>query len=93
MTLTQTRPRQVPSYVYRACFLLIHQWYLNTFGLQVYKQQANELLSAVGGDLSLLTPEQRGQHTLFLTQARDTLYLTLDRLRTPCEDQLQSFIS
>ncbi|XP_047739959.1 E3 SUMO-protein ligase RanBP2 isoform X2 [Hyalella azteca] len=53
----------------------------------VYKQQASEMVSAVSGNLSLFTPEQRGQHTLYLTQARDTLYLTLDRLRMPGVDR------
>ncbi|KAF2363400.1 Zinc finger RanBP2-type [Trinorchestia longiramus] len=53
----------------------------------VYKQQANEMASAVSGDFKLFTNEQRGQHTLYLTQARDTLYLTLDRLRMPGVDR------
>jgi len=47
----------------------------------IYKQQAGEILSTVNDDLSLLSVEQRGRHALLLTQTRDTLYLTLDRLR------------
>ena len=59
----------------------------------IYKQQANEILSAVNGDVSLLTAEQRGQHTLLLTQTRDTLYLTLDRLRMPGMFTIFSYIT
>lgn len=35
------------------------------------------------GNLESVTSEMRSQHTILLTQARDTLYLTLDRLRMP----------
>ncbi|KAK8724994.1 hypothetical protein OTU49_011020 [Cherax quadricarinatus] len=39
------------------------------------------------GNLESLTSEIRSQHTILLTQARDTLYLTLDRLRMPGVDR------
>ncbi|XP_069959256.1 E3 SUMO-protein ligase RanBP2 isoform X4 [Cherax quadricarinatus] len=51
----------------------------------LYKERANAMLTE--GNLESLTSEIRSQHTILLTQARDTLYLTLDRLRMPGVDR------
>ncbi|XP_076059811.1 E3 SUMO-protein ligase RanBP2-like isoform X2 [Oratosquilla oratoria] len=52
----------------------------------LYKDQAEELLK--DGSVEALSSEMRGQYNILLTQARDTLYLTLDRLRMPGIDRL-----
>ena len=49
--------------------------------LQLYSEQAQAVLGE--GGVEAATPEARTQQASLLTQARDTLYLTLDRLRMP----------
>ncbi|XP_066979899.1 E3 SUMO-protein ligase RanBP2 isoform X2 [Macrobrachium rosenbergii] len=51
----------------------------------LYKEQAQGLLTESCAES--LTPEMRSQYTSLLRQARDTLYLTLDRLRMPDIDR------
>lgn len=54
---------------------------VNFFLFQLYKEQAQTITSE--GGVETMTADMRSQHTILLTQARDTLYLTLDRLRMP----------
>ncbi|XP_042203503.1 ranBP2-like and GRIP domain-containing protein 3 isoform X1 [Homarus americanus] len=51
----------------------------------LYKEQGQALLGE--GNVESVTSEKRSQHTTLLTQARDTFYLTLDRLRMPGVDR------
>lgn len=53
--------------------------------LQLYNEQAQAVVGESGVEVA--TPEARAQQASLLTQARDTLYLTLDRLRMPGETQ------
>ncbi|KAK7072855.1 hypothetical protein SK128_020456 [Halocaridina rubra] len=52
----------------------------------LYKEQAQALL--LGSNEESITAELRSQYTSLLRQARDTLYLTLDRLRMPGVDRV-----
>lgn len=54
----------------------------------LYKKQSEDLLG--GSNFESVSPEVRSQYTILLTQARDTLYLTLDRLRMPGVDRFHS---
>ncbi|KAK8396428.1 hypothetical protein O3P69_005465 [Scylla paramamosain] len=51
----------------------------------LYNEQAQAVVSE--GGVESATPEARAQQASLLTQARDTLYLTLDRLRMPGVDR------
>ncbi|XP_050685892.1 E3 SUMO-protein ligase RanBP2-like isoform X2 [Eriocheir sinensis] len=51
----------------------------------LYNEQAQAIVGE--GGLEAATPEARAQQASLLTQARDTLYLTLDRLRMPGVDR------
>lgn len=50
---------------------------------QIYKQMSSE---AVNQWPESLTSENRSQHVILLTKARDAFFLTLERLRSPGVD-------
>ncbi|CAL4133606.1 unnamed protein product, partial [Meganyctiphanes norvegica] len=55
---------------------------------KLYKKQSEEVLG--GSSFESVSSEVRSRYTILLTQARDTLYLTLDRLRMPGVDRFHS---
>nr|CAD7394594.1 unnamed protein product [Timema cristinae] len=59
--------------------------YASFYQASVYRRLADEELGNQSGEM--ITSEMRSRHIVMLTKARDALYLTLDRLRSPSMDQ------
>ncbi|XP_048524432.1 E3 SUMO-protein ligase RanBP2 isoform X2 [Dendroctonus ponderosae] len=58
--------------------------YASFYQAQVYKHMAD---SKTNHSKENVTSEMRSQNIIFLSKARDSLYLTLDRLRDPSQDR------